>query len=144
MFNKMRGALVFLLSILALPAWAGPGVLTDEEMDGIYAQGVVINLDIHLGFPGGNSFSLPSFDLSLPVRGGANPGGTAFPGSGINQMAGNALQGATGLTINAATAAISMTVNVVMANNSIIVGNIIQSSNSFPTNVLFSFMAFSP
>ena len=136
-------ALLFTLSSFLVSAWAEPRLLADDEMDGIYAQGVVINLGVQLGFPEGRSFSIPSFDLPVPGRGGSNPGRTTFPGSGVN-LSGNALQGAGGLSINAATAAISMTVNVVLANNSIVGGNIIQNTSSLPTNLVFSFPSFSP
>jgi hypothetical protein len=144
MISKIRRALILLLmfGFLPVPAWGALTLLTDDEMDGIYAQGVVINLDIHLGFPEG-TLSLPPFDLSHPIGRGTSPGSTAFPGSGINHV-GNPLPGGTGLTINAATAAISLTVNVVMANNSNIGGNIIQNSSSFPTNLFFAVASFSP
>ena len=49
-------ALLFTLSSFLVSAWAEPRLLADDEMDGIYAQGVVINLGVQLGFPEGGKW----------------------------------------------------------------------------------------
>jgi hypothetical protein len=117
----------------------------------------------------GNSPSLPSItlpDISMPgnvggISGGntsANAGQTTpstaseantgspvnavqdfyYPGVGV-QISDNAMQGNSGMIINAPNSAISISVNVVVLNNSTVAGDILQSSNSYPTNAFFSF-----
>ena len=77
MSRKMVPALIALCMIGCVPlsAWAGPRLLSDDELDVIYAQGIFVNLDVHIAFPGVSNFSLPSTGLSLPDKIGANLGG---------------------------------------------------------------------
>jgi hypothetical protein len=89
MSRKIVPALIALCMIGCVPlsAWAGPRPLSDDELDVIYAQGIFVNLDVHIAFPGVSNFSLPSTGLSLPDKIGANLGGigvldTAGPSAG--------------------------------------------------------------
>jgi hypothetical protein len=159
MATKMVSALVLLFIIGFVPpcAWAGPRLLSDNELDAVYAQGIFVNIDLHIAFPGSASFSLPGNQLSLPDKVGASLGdiGAQRPstmpangGSGANGALPPGLNsigpGPNGLVISASHAAISMSVNVLVANNSTIGGNVIQNSTSYPTNLIFSIATFSP
>jgi hypothetical protein len=150
-------ALLFVIGLVPLCAWAGPRLLSDNELDAVYAQGIFVNIDLHIAFPGGASFSGPGNQLALPDKVGASLGaiGSQGPGSmpanggngttgplppGLNSIG----PGPNGFIISASHAAISMSINVLVANNSTIGGSVIQNSTSYPTNLLFSIATFSP
>jgi hypothetical protein len=150
-------ALLFIIGLVPPCAWAGPRLLSDNELDAVYAQGIFVNIDLHIAFPGVAGFSVPGNHLSLPDKVGASLGdiGAQRPasmpangGGGVNGTLPAGLNsigsGPNGLIIGASHAAISMSVNVLVANNSTIGGNVIQNSTSYPTNLLFSIATFSP
>jgi hypothetical protein len=150
-------ALLFIIGFVPPCAWAGPRLLSDNELDAVWAQGIFVNIDLHIAFPGTASFSLPGSQLSLPDKVGASLGGIRSQGPGsMPANGGGGASGAlpaglnsigpgpNGLIISASHAAISMSVNVLVANNSTIGGNVIQNSTSYPTNLLFSIATFSP
>lgn len=163
---KLFLIMVLIVGLYPLVGWAkGPVLLTDEDMDGIYARGIWVNFDINITLPGGNTLSVPSInipDISKPGNVGAVPGGirsvTATkqsadpgnsgssvyhntPGSGI-LVTDNAMQGNSGLIINAPNSAVSMSISVVVLNNSTVTGDILQSSNSYPTNLFLSLKSY--
>jgi hypothetical protein len=180
---KLLLLFVLIVGFFPVIGWAGgPKLLTDEDMDGIYAKGIWLNFDIDIALPGGNSFSVPSFTMPGNVGGisGGNisgnatnpsvntstanagqtstsqttpsttsetntssPGNYAFnyPGAGI-QISDSAMQGNSGMIINAPNSAVSMSISVVVLNNSTVAGDILQSSNSYPTNLFMSFKSY--
>jgi hypothetical protein len=97
MSRKMVPALIalFMIGSVPLSAWAGPRPLSDDELDVIYAQGIFVNLDVHIAFPGVSNFSLPSIGLSLPDKMGANLGGIGVLDTS-GPSAGGSSPGATG------------------------------------------------
>jgi hypothetical protein len=146
---KLFLLIVLIVGFFPVIGWAGgPNLLTDEDMDGIYAQGFSAHLyfDINIVLPGGNTLSLPPLAVS-----GANTSSpdnatspvyqSGYPGAGI-QISDSAMQGNSGMIINAPNSAVSMSISVVVLNNSTVAGNILQSSQSYPTNLFVSLKSF--
>jgi hypothetical protein len=195
---KLFLLIVLIVGFFPVIGWAGgPNLLTDEDMDGIYAQGfsAQLNFDINIVLPGGNTLSVPPFtipDFSMPGNLGGTSGNitsvaspsnnstvpdsvpnntsqtgtnqttpatvsgantsspvnatspvyqSGYPGAGI-QISDSAMQGNSGMIINAPNSAVSMSISVVVLNNSTVAGNIIQSSQSYPTNLFVSLKSF--
>ena len=191
---KLFLLIVLIVGFFPVIGWAGgPNLLTDEDMDGIYAQGFSahLNFDINIVLPGGNTLSLPPFtipEFSMPGNLGGisgnitsvaspsnnstvpdsvsqtgtnqtNPAAVSgantsspdnatspvyqsgYPGAGI-QISDSAMQGNSGMIINAPNSAVSMSISVVVLNNSTVTGNILQSSQSYPTNLFVSLKSF--
>lgn len=193
---KLFLLIVLIVGLFPVMGWAGgPNLLTDEDMDGIYAQGIWVNFEINIALPGGNTLSVPSItipDISMPgnlgstsgnigsvtspsanatapdpvqnntsqtgtnqtspsVVSGANTSSpvnavspvyqSSYPGAGI-QISDSAMQGNSGMIINAPNSAVSMSISVVVLNNSTVTGNILQSSQSYPTNLFVSLKSF--
>ncbi len=209
---KVLLIMVLIVGLFPVIGWAGPSLLTDDDMDGIYAKGIWVNFEINIALPGGNTLSVPFSNmsnmaslgniggtgggvenvsvstpsstsnpatgqstpsvvsapatgqstpsvLSAPATSQSTPSATSgnttsspantaspvyeysSPGSGFI-VTGNAMQGNSGLMINAPNSAVSMTISVVVLNNSTVGGNIIQSSNSYPTNLFLSLKSY--
>lgn len=199
--------MVLIVGFFPVIGWAGagPSLLADEDMDGIYAKGIWVNFEINIALPGGGTLSVPSINLpeiTMPNNTGGYPGGIesvtvtptnssgstssstpvtpppvasvaptssstsvtpppvasvvpasssvqeasadyqySSPGSGVF-VADSAMQGNSGLIINAPNSAVSMTISVVVLNNSYVVGDILQSTKSYPTNLFLSFKSY--
>lgn len=198
---KLFLLIVLIVGFFPVIGWAGgPNLLTDEDMDGIYAKGIWVNFEINIALPGGNTLSVPSItipDISMPgnlggtlgtgtsgtigkvtsspvnstvpepVQNNTNQTGTnqtspaavagantsspvnavspvyksSYPGAGI-QISDSAMQGNSGMIINAPNSAVSMSISVVVLNNSTVSGDILQSSQSYPTNLFVSLKSF--
>jgi len=204
---KLFLLIVLIVGFYPVIGWAGgPKLLTDEDMDGIYAKGIWVNFEINIALPGGNSLSVPAItipDISMPGKVGGTSGGIAsvnvpkpqvntatantgqtttgqtspsvntptagtgqsspavvsgantsspvsavtpvyqssYPGAGI-QISDSAMQGNSGMIINAPNSAVSMSISVVVLNNSTVTGDILQSTNSYPTNLFLSLKSY--
>jgi hypothetical protein len=214
---KLFLLIVLIVGFYPVIGWAGgPKLLTDVDMDGIYAKGIWVNFEINIALPGGNSLSVPSItipDISMPGKVGGASGGIAsvnvpkqsvntatantaqassgqpttgqpttgqnspsvntptagtgqsspavvsgantsspvsavtpvyqssYPGAGI-QISDSAMQGNSGMIINAPNSAVSMSISVVVLNNSTVTGDILQSTNSYPTNLFLSLKSY--
>jgi hypothetical protein len=46
--------------------WAEPVLLTDVEMDAIYAQGIFVDLNIDIVMPNGTNLVMPGIEVPLP------------------------------------------------------------------------------